>query len=363
MGALQQPPLPLQLQPHQLTNLSSTIPSNDLAANQQQPKSKLNISSSSTVHCTRSMALYPQEQKPQDARLVYGRKENDDTELSRLASTLPGFGAFSFMNSSSQLKLEDGQCNLASNSTSRGARSSPTTTALTAQGALGAASAKVSKRRSRATSKSPITVLSADTTNFRAMVQKLTGIPTSPSMQRNGFQFLSNPSMSVLKPCPSRPPHSIHGLPTLDTSAFLLLDGANSHSQSQNILHSFANYPLLQSARPLSDSSNLDANLVAKLGLNRPHLNPNSLSASATSDLKSFLPSFVGNATNLAASRASLPSLWDPAESDKFKGKCFTDRLKDNAYNEEKIGGRADSSKHVSYQGMIREADQFGLQM
>ncbi|KAJ0988402.1 hypothetical protein J5N97_006758 [Dioscorea zingiberensis] len=39
---------------------------------------------------------------------------------------------------------------------------------------------RVSKKRSRASRRAPTTVLTTDTTNFRAMVQEFTGIPTAP---------------------------------------------------------------------------------------------------------------------------------------------------------------------------------------
>ncbi|EHA8586555.1 calmodulin-binding protein 25 [Cocos nucifera] len=80
-------------------------------------------------------------------------------------------------------------------------------------------SAKVSKRKSRASSKrSPTTYINADPANFRQMVQQVTGI-------RLGDAGL--PVEPVLKPEPQRTavgrpllPQSC--LPTLDTSAFLL---------------------------------------------------------------------------------------------------------------------------------------------
>lgn len=43
-----------------------------------------------------------------------------------------------------------------------------------------AAAARASKKRSRASRRAPTTVLTTDTTNFRAMVQEFTGIPTTP---------------------------------------------------------------------------------------------------------------------------------------------------------------------------------------
>jgi len=55
----------------------------------------------------------------------------------------------------------------------------------------GGAAAKVGKKRSRASRRAPTTLLNTDTSNFRAMVQRFTGIPETP------FGYTSmNPSFS-----------------------------------------------------------------------------------------------------------------------------------------------------------------------
>ncbi|KAL4272175.1 hypothetical protein GQ457_13G010730 [Hibiscus cannabinus] len=64
-----------------------------------------------------------------------------------------------------------------------------------------------SKRKSRASKRSQTTFIKADPTNFRQMVQQVTGV---------GF---GNTQMS---PSPIPEPHRPGSLPTLDTSAFLL---------------------------------------------------------------------------------------------------------------------------------------------
>lgn len=76
------------------------------------------------------------------------------------------------------------------------------------------ASGKVSKRKSRASKRSPTTFITADAANFRQMVQQVTGV-------RVGNRQV--PVAQILKPEPQRLVNRFQGcLPTLDTSAFLL---------------------------------------------------------------------------------------------------------------------------------------------
>nr|AUS89395.1 calmodulin-binding protein [Sesuvium portulacastrum] len=83
---------------------------------------------------------------------------------------------------------------------------------------------KITKRKSRASKRSPTTFITADPANFRQMVQQVTGVR---------FVGGSNPVGSVYKPEPQRANGGNNNgvvnrlqagclLPTLDTSAFLL---------------------------------------------------------------------------------------------------------------------------------------------
>lgn len=81
-------------------------------------------------------------------------------------------------------------------------------------------SGKIAKRKPRVSKRSPTTFITADPSNFRQMVQQVTGIRFA------GGQM---PTGSVLKPEPHRPVGVVNRLqaggyllPTLDTSAFLL---------------------------------------------------------------------------------------------------------------------------------------------
>lgn len=73
---------------------------------------------------------------------------------------------------------------------------------------------KITKRKSRASKRSPTTFITADPSNFRQMVQQVTGI-------RFGSSHV--PVSPVLKPEPQRIGNRMQMcLPTLDTSAFSL---------------------------------------------------------------------------------------------------------------------------------------------
>ncbi|PIA48695.1 hypothetical protein AQUCO_01400929v1 [Aquilegia coerulea] len=91
---------------------------------------------------------------------------------------------------------------------------------------------KISKRKSRASKRSPTTFIAADPSNFRQMVQQVTGIQFGGGGGATSIQQQS--VTSVLKPEPHRPGSRIQhnyslGLPTLDTSAFLLNNNNNNN--------------------------------------------------------------------------------------------------------------------------------------
>lgn len=142
-----------------------------------------------------------------------------------------------------------------------------------------ASASKVGKKRSRASRRAPTTVLTTDTTNFRAMVQEFTGIPPAPfaspsPFQRNrGLDFLGHRSLSgnpfLLRPFPHRtqtfpsavpPPPAPFQLPP--PSLFfqsLLHPNTPKDSISPNLLN--------KTAPPISEA-HLKAGLFEDLGLN-----------------------------------------------------------------------------------------------
>lgn len=108
---------------------------------------------------------------------------------------------------------------------------------------------KVSKtRRSRASSKSPITFLNADPANFRAMVQQVTGVPLNPTA---AAARLWSHSGGIGVPLPKRDFSSssarsnnnitFQGLPTLDTSA-VLINMSQDRFPAPQQKHSFNSY-------------------------------------------------------------------------------------------------------------------------
>ncbi|MCO5597501.1 hypothetical protein L7F22_051579 [Adiantum nelumboides] len=99
------------------------------------------------------------------------------------------------------------------------------------QAAAGAVASKVSKRRSRSRSnkKAPIAVLATDTSNFRAMVQQLTGIPTPQALP----PLWSNYGVPLLKPQPTR--LNPLDLTTLDRSSSFLAPKINPVLQAGHL--------------------------------------------------------------------------------------------------------------------------------
>ncbi|KAI5059791.1 hypothetical protein GOP47_0026110 [Adiantum capillus-veneris] len=102
----------------------------------------------------------------------------------------------------------------------------PSSSVLSSQASVGAGASKVSKRRSRSNKKPPIAVLAADTSNFRAMVQQLTGIPAPQALP----QLWGTCGVPLLKPQPTR--LSPLDLTTLDTSSSFLAPRINPFLQA-----------------------------------------------------------------------------------------------------------------------------------
>eukprot|EP00249_Psilotum_nudum_P006943 c20176_g1_i1 orf=281-1318(+) len=101
---------------------------------------------------------------------------------------------------------------------------------------LGSGTAKINSKRSRASNKLPIRILVVDATNFRSMVQKLTGIQASHPMQPGEFHLYRAPSaISTVKPQSADGNPIIGGFPTLDTSAFLLLHDTSASNSAARL--------------------------------------------------------------------------------------------------------------------------------
>ncbi|KAJ6843413.1 putative basic proline-rich protein-like [Iris pallida] len=112
-----------------------------------------------------------------------------------------------------------------------------------------------SKKRSRASRRAPTTVLTTDTSNFRAMVQEFTGIPAPPFASSSSASPLHFPR-SLVNPPPSfllKPfPHKFqpHFLPTSPPPPPLPLNNFQSLLQSQLL-----NMPQQQQQQAMAASS------------------------------------------------------------------------------------------------------------
>lgn len=188
--------------------------------------------------------------------------------------------------------------------------------------------AKVKRRRkSRATSKAPIKVFSADASNFMAMVHRLTGIPSRT------FHLLNPPPASMSLPF-------MQGPPTLDTSAMLLPRWSCDYISSNNELQKLCSFPCLQ-ASSSSSQQHLGSSCVDMKSLNQAgQLN-------AGSDTKFPLPHLLRNRGSTGSSCALLPSLWEASE---VKQRSVTHKLQDNCIN-----GREDTFRQASHHGITSE--------
>ncbi|XP_021274821.1 uncharacterized protein LOC110409709 [Herrania umbratica] len=136
------------------------------------------------------------------------------------------------------------------------------------------------KKRSRASRRAPTTVLTTDTTNFRAMVQEFTGIPappfTSSPFPRTRLDLFGTPSTMRSTPLDPSPPHyllrpfaqKIHPPPFVSSST------ASSSFPSSSMVDAIASTPStnITSAsasnnNTTSSSTSINYQLSSELGL------------------------------------------------------------------------------------------------
>ncbi|MCD7451298.1 hypothetical protein HAX54_010819 [Datura stramonium] len=149
------------------------------------------------------------------------------------------------------------------------------------------------KKRSRASRRAPTTVLTTDTTNFRAMVQEFTGIPAPPFTSsyfppRTRFDiFSSAPNSSIRSHAPapapacninplniSQPPNYLRRpFPQKIQPPPFLSPSSSSSSSSSLMLSCLANNIASASSTTTSAStSTIDYQLSSELGLLKPQL-------------------------------------------------------------------------------------------
>ncbi|KAL6530662.1 hypothetical protein OROGR_014522 [Orobanche gracilis] len=153
------------------------------------------------------------------------------------------------------------------------------------------------KTRSRASRRAPTTVLTTDTTNFRAMVQEFTGIPAPPFTSSSSSHFprtrfsstLLDPPY-LLRPFAQKLQQTLQPFPPTSSSSIvdtLLLASNNStnplnfHNNNPNINLSFQNIlqqpqqqqPSLEIPQP--SGGHLKMGVFEELGLRHAHVNSN----------------------------------------------------------------------------------------
>lgn len=145
------------------------------------------------------------------------------------------------------------------------------------------------KKRSRASRRAPTTVLTTDTTNFRAMVQEFTGIPAPPFPSsyfppRSRFDlFASAPNSSIRSAAASNNPLNISQPPNylrrpfpqkIQPPPFLSFSSASSSSSSSSLMLSCLadNIGSASSTTTSASNSTINHQLSSELGLLKPHL-------------------------------------------------------------------------------------------
>ncbi|XP_062027804.1 uncharacterized protein LOC133743786 isoform X2 [Rosa rugosa] len=147
-----------------------------------------------------------------------------------------------------------------------------------------------SKKRTRASRRAPTTVLTTDTSNFRAMVQEFTGIPAPPfsagssSYSRRLDSIFGSGSVYPLRPSAQKLPHHHNMMVNMQNPALSAFQSSLPHHHEQQqqpppFLSSTINF----GAKPNRDSTTLPLHpLEDQLGMTMSHgyLNNTNLGAS-----------------------------------------------------------------------------------
>ncbi|KAF1869080.1 hypothetical protein Lal_00048360 [Lupinus albus] len=153
--------------------------------------------------------------------------------------------------------------------------------------------ARNSKKRTRASRRAPTTVLTTDTSNFRAMVQEFTGIPAPPfsgsssysltrrldllpvsssSLRTSASHHLdTTPSFNPFRPLPQKLHHQQNPLPSTLLHNNNMVDAIASSSTNNN--NNFINYPLPPPDLGLS-YHNHSQNIILTIQQNHPNIHP-----------------------------------------------------------------------------------------
>ncbi|KAI9113769.1 hypothetical protein K1719_015020 [Acacia pycnantha] len=140
------------------------------------------------------------------------------------------------------------------------------------------------KKRSRASRRAPTTVLTTDTTNFRAMVQEFTGIPAPPfassPFPRARLDLFASPSSSLRSPHfdPPFPPYLLRPFPHKIHSPSPFLSSSSAPMPSFPTTSSMVD-PLPSNPATNSPATSINYQLSSDLGLlkQQPPLNVNNM--------------------------------------------------------------------------------------
>lgn len=146
-----------------------------------------------------------------------------------------------------------------------------------------------SKKRTRATRRAPTTVLTTDTSNFRAMVQEFTGIPSPPfsgspysrrldlfgtsSALRSGtFYPLRRPSAEKVQPSPFVMSSSSSSASTSMFNHTMVVDATNVANSTLNNYHQVPSNLGLIPRQPQSMLNMQNPNILTFQSLPQPHI-------------------------------------------------------------------------------------------
>ncbi|KAJ7554057.1 hypothetical protein O6H91_06G123900 [Diphasiastrum complanatum] len=227
-------------------------------------------------------------------------------------------------------------------STAIGTPPSSKTSALDTPTSLGAGGKRVGKKRTRASRRPPTTILEADSNNFRAMVQQLTGIPASPffspSLPRSRFEQLGSHLGGLVRPQSTSAAFpgqsSIPGLSMLDRALLQTENPTSLAHTSQaytygDILQSNEVTPFSFTLKQSSESQQLE------LDQPKSTMDFDKISEDSTKQLNSpsiFQPLGYSEAIALLSAKDQAPSL--PADESHFWDSKADKSLRNISFND-----------------------------
>lgn len=212
--------------------------------------------------------------------------------------------------------VQNPSCTLNPNNSNNQQKPSSSNTAGAGGSGSGSGGGKNPRKRTRASRRAPTTVLTTDTSNFRAMVQEFTGIPSSPFsaaasplLSRRLTDLLAGPSSVGPSLRPGRPP-SMMGVGPSSSTLERILAGYNNNSTN--------NYPFRPSAhKPNNTPQNTNSNNSTNISFQS--LLQSNISPSPASTIGTH-PSLVGGGSLLPPNVGNFPDLSGVIGGDQMFG-------------------------------------------